>query len=293
MAKNKKKKKKRSFDVADVRHHGTELLLPDGMSIPGAIDLLQRRQTHDEAEVVLNEVFDVFPWDGAFALNYVLEEMFGFAEGVWTPSKGFFNPPQPPQMISVKVGVNETKNVPWGNMRLPNDLGYIETGYVKKEGRFRFSLQATTERRNEPMIKQITGRMHERLRTHSIYRGKALAVRFLDERGKPLEMPEPEFMDTNVDIGSLTFSRDVEMSVATSLFTPLIRLDDLVANDIPIKRGILLGGPYGTGKTMTAKVASRLAVENGITFIYVRRTSELAHVIQFAKPYCDRAVVVF
>ncbi len=285
--------KTKGFDVATIKHHGTKLILPEGMTIPAAIDLLHRREAHDEKEVHFSESFDVFPWDGAIALEWALNELFGFAEGVFTPPKGPFDAPEPPRMIAVKVGLDKIHRVPWGTMRLPGDLGEIETGANKKDGRFRFSYTAVSKRKNADMIGKIAALVSKRLDTHSIYRGQALAVRFFDEDGNPLSMPEPEFIDTQVDESTLTFSDDVDMSIRTSLFTPIQRLDDLIANDIPIKRGVLLGGPYGTGKTMTAKVASKFAVANDITFIYVRKTSELFSAIQFAKPYATRAVVVF
>lgn len=62
---------------------------------------------------------------------------------------------------------------------------------------------------------------------------------------------------------------------------------------MPVKRGILLGGTYGTGKTLAAHVASKIAVEAGITYLYVPRADELADAIEFAKQYQSPACVVF
>ena len=41
-----------------------------------------------------------------------------------------------------------------------------------------------------------------------------------------------------------------------NLFTPITRVKDCIKNSIPVKRGILLGGTYGTGKTLAATVAA-------------------------------------
>lgn len=284
--------KKKTFDVADIRHHGTKLILPKGMTLEEGINLLYRRQEFDEADVTIHRDYDVFPYDGAVALEHVLTETFGFVAGTWTPPKGW-NPPEPPTMITVRTGVNETKNVPWRSMELPGGLGVLDANSRYHDGRFRFRLTGKTKNKNRKMYDVLFDEVQKRLATHSIYNGKALAVRFFDNDKEPLPMPEPMFMDTDVDVDSLIFPEHVRMAVETSLFTPLRRLDDLVANNVPVKRGILLGGPYGTGKTMSAKVASKLAVDNGITFIYVQSADELAHTIQFAKPYAARAVCVF
>lgn len=52
-------------------------------------------------------------------------------------------------------------------------------------------------------------------------------------------------------------------------------------------------GTYGTGKTMAATVASRLAVDAGITYVYVPRADELSDAIEFAKQYQSPACVIF
>jgi ATPases of the AAA+ class len=82
-------------------------------------------------------------------------------------------------------------------------------------------------------------------------------------------------------------------SVETNLFTPIIRAQDCLENGIPVKRGILLAGTYGTGKTMAANVASRHATDAGITYVYVPRADELSDAIEFAKQYQSPACVVF
>ena len=60
-----------------------------------------------------------------------------------------------------------------------------------------------------------------------------------------------------------------------------------------MKRGVLLGGKYGTGKTLAATVAARLAQDNGITYVYTPRADELGDAIAFAKQYQSPACVVF
>jgi transitional endoplasmic reticulum ATPase len=107
-------------------------------------------------------------------------------------------------------------------------------------------------------------------------------------------MPEPSFLDTSkVDVDGLIYSQAVMDAVRTNLFTPIQRVNDCIANGVPVKRGVLLGGTYGTGKTLAATCASRLAEDNGITYVYCPRASELADAIEFAKQYQSPACVVF
>lgn len=275
--------------VVEIKRHGTQITLPKEMTLDDAIDTLERRRDYEDEATQFFEDIDVFPLDGAHALLRVVEAEYGWAQNF---SRGW----TPPAMVACRTGPKPTDkvDVPWAEFALPSPLeGSIRPGFTQKDGRFIFRLEATVKRRDEREVRKLFDKVRDFLDSKSIYQGKAIAVRFLNSEGKPLPMPEPEFIDTNVDENSLTFPVDTMAAVNTNLFVPIQRLEDLKANGIPIKRGVLLGGTYGTGKTMTAKVASKFAVQAGITFIYVRRAEELAMSIQFAKSYSKPAVVVF
>lgn len=277
--------------VAEVVRFGEKLILPEKMKIPEAIDLLERRMKYENEEVSVKEVFLAFPQDGAHAMDKVLTDMFG-----WTPAEAtysFFGK-NPPQMLSVDVDVDKVIQVPWGKFSLPNVNGAVHTGVEIKDGRVCFALTAIVKRDSESTIHEFYGRIRDYLKKHSIYRGKAIKIRFRDEDGDPLEMPEPKFLNTaDIKPSNLIYSKDVQNSVEVNLFTPIKRVRDCIANSIPVKRGVLLGGQYGCGKTLAAFVASKYAVENGLTFIYVTRADELSDAINFAKLYGDPAAVLF
>lgn len=279
----------------EIRRFGEQITLPDNMTYKQAIDVITRRAEYENEVSLFVADFPVFPLDGAHALFQVLRQTFGFVENIteWT----FFGPKRP-QMIAVRTGVDTTVQVPWGKFALPPQIGGVLNVGVQQSGyQLTFRVAAETQRKHEAFIEGLFQKVRDYLATGSIYRGKAVSVRFVsdrkDEDGNPLPMPEPTFMDTDVNEAMLTFTSETDAAIQTNLFTPITRLKDLIANGIPVKRGVLLGGPYGTGKTLTARVAAKLAQQHGITFVYVKRADELAHAIEFAKPYCEPAVVVF
>ena len=287
-----KKKKAPKIAVSDIQYSGEKLIIPASMTAKQAIELLQRRMKYDQEVVQEMRTFDAFPWDGAVALDAVLTKMFG-----WTPAeaqRGFFGP-IPPKTISVEVGYGQVQQVPWGEFSLPHtDGGKLMSSVNQKNGRTVFQLSALVKRQDQDAIYRIFDAIEEHLHNHSIYRGKAIKIRFRDDDGDKLGMPEPSFLDTSkIDINGLIYSDSVMDAVRTSLFTPIIRTNDLIANGVPVKRGVLLGGTYGTGKTMAATVASRLAEDHHITYVYCPRASELADAIEFAKQYQSPACVVF
>lgn len=277
--------------VSEIQKHGEKLILPENMTLKQAIDLLERRAEYEKETTQFREEYDVLPYDGAHALAEVLINKFGWAPATSTPS--FFGD-IPPKLINIEVAPGEFKVVPWGRFSLPNIKGHIETTVARKDGRYTFAIGATILRMNEDTVRSLFAEVREYLKEGSIYKGKAIQMRFRDEEGKPLEMPQPKFLDTRrINPSGLIYAQEVMDSVDTNLFTPISRAADCIDNGIPVKRGVLLAGTYGTGKTMAATVASRLATDAGITYVYAKRADELADAIEFGKQYQSPACVVF
>ncbi len=278
--------------VAEIVRMGEKLMLPEGMSLEMAIDLLERRKEYEGEETVFDETYDVFPLDGAHALDAVLVKKFGWAPATATP--GFFGK-NPPKMMSVEVDPGLFKSVAWGRFALPNISGWIQTAVAMKDNRVSFRLIAAVLRKDETSVRSLFDELRKYLKDGgSIYKGKAIKLRFLDDDGKALDMPEPKFLDTSkIDPAGLIYAKDVQTAVEVNLFTPIRRVNDLIANGMKVKRGVLLGGTFGTGKTMAATVASRIATDTGVTYVYVPRANELAHAIEFAKQYQSPACVIF
>lgn len=275
----------------EIVKHGEKLILPSALAMEDAVDLLQKRIAYDAQEVAFSESFNVFPWDGAQALDTVLTERYGWAPATATP--GMFGS-TPPQMITIDVGYGERKEVAWGRFSLPNIAGFIQCSSTIQRGRVIFQVNAKVLRRDEGSIKALFSELRAELAKNSIYKGKAFKMRFRDDNGDKLEMPEPQFinaMDINLD--ELVYATDVQNAIVTNLFTPIARIRDCIDNDISVKRGVLLGGMYGCGKTLAAKAAARLAVENGVTYLYVQRADELADAVDFVQMYAENGAVIF
>jgi transitional endoplasmic reticulum ATPase len=278
--------------VAEIVRHGEKLIIPELLSIEGAINLLHRRMEYEEMEVDLTEKFDVFPFDGAYGLSQVIQNRYGWQEGV--PIRSMFGD-QKPQVLSIPSGVHTKVDVPWGKFQLPNISGELRTQMDgNSAGRAIFVLSATIKRKDEATVRGLFDELREYLKENSLYRGKAIKIRFRDDDGEAIGMPEPEFLDLeNVTRENLILNEHLAVSVNANLFTPIERAQDCLQNGIKIKRGVLLGGDYGTGKTLAAMVAARVAQDNGITYIYTPRASELGDAIAFAKQYQSPACVVF
>lgn len=277
--------------TAIVEKMGEKLILPTNMSVKSAIDTLMRFDKYEQESVVLTMATGVAPLDGACALEDVLAIKYGWTQQIPTP--GFFGD-NPPQMITVRTGHNSSRSVPWGRFTIPGVRGWISTGASKVNNRWVFTAHAEVRRGDAPIVEELFELVKQRTITHSIYKGKALRIRFQDDDGDEIELINPEFMDTSkINVNMAVYPDVVQAAVTTNLFTPIMRVQDCLNNGIPIKRGVLLGGTYGTGKTMAAHIASRLAEDAGITYIYAPRADELKQAIEFAKQYQSPACVIF
>jgi transitional endoplasmic reticulum ATPase len=268
-----------------IEHAGSKIILPADprqMSTPEAIEALERYREAEEQEMRISEVVDAFPLEGAYAMMLALQQKYGWVSAVPTP--GFFGP-NPPTLRTLEIGVGQTTQVIWGGFTVPGVKGRFETGVDEKDGRRVFCISGKCKKKDMAVIKEVADLTRQIVREHSIYRGKAIKLPVDDDGDLNLE-EHPSFLDmSRVSADELTFSSQVRSVVEANLFTPIAKTALCRQHGIPLKRGVLLEGPYGTGKTLTAFVAAKLAQENGWTFLMIDRVAGLGEAIQFAQKY--------
>jgi transitional endoplasmic reticulum ATPase len=250
-------------------------------SIKEAIETLQYELAYQEEPVNIRETIVGCFWDGAHAFGRAMEKQFGWVHGVsdWG---------NPPQEKSIATGVGTTTLVPWGKFKVPGiEGGVISTAFERDaQGRFLFCIAATVKRKDEEKIRNLAIATREYLKTGSLYKGKAIKIKFRDSDGEYLPMPEPVFLDvSSANIEGLIFSDEVWSAIETSIFTPIRYTEACRQNNVPLKRGVLLEGVYGTGKTLALFAAAKVAQDNGWTSVYCEDITELEDCIRFGMTY--------
>jgi len=272
-----------AFKSCDVkREERPDIVLPKGMGLPEAVTWLQRKQQEEEQETQFSELFDLDPWDGAVLLFNTLRDRFGFVSQTEIPPQDFFDPGQKPAVLTVRTGPTTEVKVPWGRFLLPGVEGFVQTDATRKveNGPYFFRFVGIVRKKSLPAVQEIIDQMHARMRAgESIYRGKAITN-------------DKEFLDLNkVTPSDLILPKDIESQVAMSLFAPILYTDIVRSKKVPLKRGVLLTGPFGVGKSLTANVTAKLCEENGWTFILVKNVGQFLNALSFAKRY--QPAVVF
>jgi transitional endoplasmic reticulum ATPase len=173
---------------------------------------------------------------------------------------------------------------------VPKVTGYLSTGWKEDNGMPIFNLTATVKRRYEKTVAEIAKRIREIVAAESIYRGQAVKLNFRDNDGERQSSFSPTFAPRFIDLKKyanqqIVYAADTERMIETNLFNPVRYTDRCRKNGVPLKRGILLEGRYGTGKTLTAHRLAQICVENGWTFLYVEDVRDLDMAVAFAKLY--------
>jgi transitional endoplasmic reticulum ATPase len=271
----------------DVEFSGDRFVIPENMDYDEAIESLARQRDEERTEVAVSEPINAFPLDGAVAFQKALKEKYGWANLLPTP--GFFGD-SPPNMIGVEIAFGQTLQIPWGRCRVPKVDGVLSTGWKEDNGMPIFQLTANVKRRHEKVVAEIAKRIRQLVAEESIYRGQAVKINFRDRDGDRQNSFDPTFAPRFIDLAKyadqqIVYAAETEHLIQTNLFNPVMHTEKCRKNGVPLKRGILLEGRYGTGKTLTAHRLAQLCVQNGWTFLYLEDVRDLDMAMAFAKLY--------
>ena len=284
------KANKVQWDKLDVgvQHEGKAITLPGDpakMPLEKAVEALQRKIKDEAQPFNLHEIIEAYPLDAAVAFVRAMQNLYGWASPVPTP--GFFGP-KPPQMISVKTGHRDEDVIqcPVGAFKVPGVENRINT-HLDND---RFIIFGEFKKSDRHILLELANETRRLVKEASIYRGKAIRLRVTDEGRLITEMP-PEFMDVgDTTADSLIFDEDIADQIRVNILAPIKFTNECKKHRIPIKRGVLLEGPYGTGKSLTARMTANVCEQNGWTFILLDKVQGLRVALEFANRYAPAVV---
>jgi len=270
---------------------GTRVVLPPGMSHKELRTWSERVEKDEESMTSVSETFPGFPFDTAVHVREAVDEVFGFSTG----ATGFFDSSS---YVSVRTGPNpgDMTQVPWGDFDVPA-LGKGGKLHIFSNSRSAIPnliIAMEFQKKHRALADLLITNVRSRMRADSIYKGKAFRPTFdyLDEE-RPFHIvnDSPTFIDlSGVDRSRIVYSDQTRAALDISLFTPLTKPNLCRQYNIPLKRSVLLTGPYGVGKTLTARAAALEATRNGWTFIHLENPAHLANAYRLAATYAPAVV---
>ena len=264
-----------------IRHTGPGIQLPADLGYTDAAFVLLRKAVDEEQITNFEATIDASPYDGAYAFWQALDAKFGISTQKTVQT--FFGPER--RRIQIVINANgETVTVPWGEFEVPGVEGTFKTSYAIEDGRVLFQVTADIKGKYRGVFEELVALTREFIVKASIYRGKALHARFTKANGQLEEVPDIKFFDVSnaeAPIFNADLTDDLENDVLAYIRYP----EKMKARTGTLKRGILLAGPYGTGKTLTAGYIARVATQHGFTFIYCTKAADIPLAYDFARLY--------
>jgi transitional endoplasmic reticulum ATPase len=263
-------------------HDGPKISLPKGMTYPKAYDVLQRLEKESEQETQFVRMFRYRPDDGGYATFMSIKNRWGMLLGKTIHT--MFGSIKP-QIRTINVGVNQTLQVPWGNIQIPHMPGLtimIGEAQDKDYGTI-FGLRAEGPRKYKEEVEGFFDDVEQYLKTNSIYRGHAISG-----------SNDPQFLDLSAfDAKKIVFSQQVMRALEGDLWAPIRYTKTMRKEKLPLKRSTLLYGPYGTGKTSIGQMTAQVATDNGWTFFSARPGRDKAEdVLRTARLYQPAVVFI-
>lgn len=248
-----------NFQEDQIERKGTKIVIPANLSPSQAVEQLQAYITAQEKVVNLNHRYRYRYLDGLVAVKRVLRRLTGFSASART-IESFFGSYTPPS-LNVQIGPNEYESCPQGTFPLEIFSAQVTTDYwTDEEMGTLFALSVDAPRKNEAAVKGFFIMIEEELRENSIYKGRAITAE-----------AEPTFLDlSGVDPASVVYSEEVLTQLDANVWSLIEHTEAMRNNRLPLKRAVLLEGPYGTGKTLAAYLTAQRAEANNWTFIFVR-----------------------
>jgi transitional endoplasmic reticulum ATPase len=251
-----------------------------------AITEMNSRIKREEQLIDIDYTIKCFQKEGAYALSIAVEKILGRFD--MSPSGASEDPPQ---LINITLPSGKEVKAPWGRVALPgfdNDC-YIELDY--DWGDAEMTVEGRIRQRYQSDLDKIVKEIRNILANESIYLGQAIELDF-DENN---QVDEPEFMDlTTIDEEKILFSKEINDGLVPIL-ARIKDTDRCRKEGLDIKLGVLMEGPYGTGKTLTAFWLGKIAREYGWTFIYLKNCKNAAKALKIAENYArnNNGVILF
>jgi hypothetical protein len=263
-----------------------KISLPQGMSYAQAREWLTKIETEENRKFAFMYKFKGwYPFDAMWAVYRALAELYGFVHvGDFKTMFG----PVPPASITIETDYDTKQQIPWGPIEVHGLSAQLIPNIDFDQGLPVLSLHAEIKNHERAKVDELMTLAEKTLKVSSIYRGKAVEIDFTIFKPGDIRFDvtrAPKFMDTNVKETDLILPGTVKDLVETAIWTPVRNAQVCREHKIPLRRGILLAGRYGVGKTLAARVTAMLCEQNHWTFLYLKDLDQLPQALYFAKRY--------
>lgn len=271
-----------------VRIEGDMVGLPERMTPQEGAGILKKYDDEQNKMVEHIREYPEYAWqDVAVQLTRGLRDTFGWASGA---SLFTMMGEVKPRTTRIAIGPGQYEEAlwssrfelqAWGAGGSGSGTGMIRPQESDDGTRQWAQITFTVQQRYADQVAGLFDLVDDYLLRFSIYRGQAVNT--------DLTFLEPS---TFIHPSSLVFDEATRFSLEANIFLPIREHERLLAMGADAKRGVLLAGPYGTGKTLTAMAAAWQADQSGWTFLYIpsNAAADLPRWLEWATVYAPTVV---
>ena len=247
-----------------------------------------KKAEEENAEFPFLFEFEALPFEGAHALANVLDKDYSATRDVQA-----FNPPK--QLGGFEKQVPSALgniSVWWGRWNLAG-LGYTWPDVAKtQDGNLVFRLMCKAPRKHKARVAQLFDRLRAEISKHQLYAGVALLLK-PDENGQIDLMTPPKVISVPSTTAADVYLKQKTMSaVRAELFSSMSMEQQLREHGQHPRRGVLLVGPPGTGKSMCATIAANLAIKAGWAVFYLTDAEAFEQALSLAQAHEPALLIV-
>lgn len=260
------------------------------------LDIVENEIKQSKRMTVFSYKIKCFKSDGVYQLNEAVKQIIGV--GIAREGQGPSGKKITVQTIDVQLADGSRVKVPYGDIELPGlgskstdsdgdeveEPAMLTIGY--DEGKHELNVRGKCQFRFAGLIDSMIVRTQELLSTQSIYKGVALEV---------TDLNEPKILDiSDMKLQMFVMSEALRFQL-NPVLSRILRPDECIKKNIPLKYGALFEGAYGTGKTLLAFKLGQQGLENGWSFVYLKEPKLLAETLRLVKTIDEsgRGVIVF
>lgn len=229
--------------------------------------LLQAEELEEQV-VEIDFSMEGYPLDCIVQVNRAIWEVYGFSHA---KERMTFFGPIPPKRLNIKTNLTDSVQVVYGEMAPPAWEGGSLDMSVDMKNPLSLSITGQIKRKFEPAVKSIVRLAEKLIQEKSIYRGNAveLDLNYIVTGEFDPAHCAPKFINVAKQV-NLILPKKIEDKLNHYLWNVIRHPEYFRVNNVPVKTGILLQGEPGTGKTLTAYYTAQIAIENNMTYLYLK-----------------------
>lgn len=228
-----------------------------------------------KSETAVNAKISAFVPEGALAAKRVLDRLY---PGKWAQiplvkQSLFGTYVVDPTDLRVQVSAGVYESAPYNGVKIQG-IGTVEFMVSGQNGMPIFYMHATVQgEAAKERFEQFALAVEKQVKDSPLYRGKAIKMAWPNEQeGEEWSFDSaPDFIDLRrFDPENVVLSPSVRSQVNKSVLTPIRKTDYCRELGLSVKRGVLLAGAPGNGKTLVASLIGHECEQNGWTFVYLK-----------------------